>query len=126
MRRGADTALALHRFDQEGCGLRTDRLLDRFEIAMRHLVEAIQRRTETFEIFGRAGRRQCPQRAAVERAFEGDEAIALGMSLGGVVSARDLDGALHRFRTRITEEHEVRKTLFAEPRGKLVAVRALE
>src|ERR1700704_2374812 len=126
MRRGADTALALHRFDQDGCGLRTDRLLDRFEIAMRHLIEAVQWWTEALQIFGRAGRRQCPQRAAVERAFEGDDAVAVGMALGGVVSARDLDGALHRLRTGITEENEVRKTLFAEPRGKLVAVRALE
>jgi hypothetical protein len=62
----------------------------------------------------------------VERAFEGDEAIAFGVSLGGVIAARDLDRAFHRFGTGITEEHEIGKALFAQPRGKLVAVRALE
>ncbi len=93
---------------------------------MRHLVEAVQRRTEAFEIFCRAGRRQRPQRAAVERAFEGDEAIALGMSLGGMIAARDLDRAFHRFGAGITEEHEIGKALLAQPRGELVAVRALE
>ena len=50
VRRGRHPALALHRLDHDGRGLRTDRLLDRFEIAMRHLVEAVQRRPETFEI----------------------------------------------------------------------------
>ena len=41
---------------------------------------------QAFEIFGRAGRVQGRQRAAVERALEGDDAKALGMSLGGVVA----------------------------------------
>ena len=63
MRRGAHAALALHRLDQDARGVRTDRLLDRFEIAMRHLVEAVQRRPEAFEIFGGAGRGQRAQRA---------------------------------------------------------------
>ena len=74
----------------------------------------------------RAGRRQRPQRAAVKRAFEGDETVALGLSLGGVIAARDLDGAFHRFGAGIAEEHQIRKTLLAEPRGKPVAIRALE
>ena len=62
----------------------------------------------------------------MERAFEGDEAVALGMSLGGVIAARDLDGAFHRFGAGITEEHEIGKALLAQPRGKPVAIRALE
>ena len=93
---------------------------------MRDLVEAIQRRTETFQIFGRAGRRQRAQRAAVERALEGDDAIALGMALGGVIAARDLDRAFHRFGAGITEEHQIGKALLAQPCGELVAVRAPE
>ena len=48
---------------------------------MRDLVETVERRTETFEIFRRSRRRQRAERAAVERAFESDEAIALGMAL---------------------------------------------
>ena len=123
---GAHAALALHRLDQDAGGVRTDRLLDRFEIAMRHLVEAVQRRPETFEIFCRAGRGQRAQGAAVERALEGDEAIALGMALGGVIAARDLDRAFHRFGAGIAEEHQIRKALFAQPRRELVAVGRLE
>ena len=93
---------------------------------MRHLVEAVQRRAKAFEIFGRAGRRQRRQRAAVERAFEGDDAIALRMALGGVIVARDLDRAFHRLGAGIAEEHEVGKALLAQPRREPLAVRALE
>src|SRR5206468_2656335 len=92
--------------------------------AMRHLVETLQRRAKAFEIFGRAGRSQRAQRTAVERALEGDEAIALGMALGCVIAARDLDRAFHRLGAGITEEHEIGKALLAQPRGELVAVRA--
>ena len=60
---------------------------------MRHLVETVERRSKTFEIFCRAGRRQGAERASVKRAFEGDEAIALGVTFRGVITARDLDRA---------------------------------
>src|SRR6185312_17223457 len=78
VRRRAHAALALYRLDQDAGGVRADRLLHGFEVAMRHLIEAVHRRAETFEIFrgARGGERR--QRAAVERAFEGDDAIALG------------------------------------------------
>jgi hypothetical protein len=90
------------------------------------MVETVQRRTEAFQIFRRTGRRQRSQSAAVEGAFEGDEAIAFRMSLGGVIPARDLDGAFHRFGAGIAEEHEIGKALLAQPRRQLVAVRAPE
>ena len=93
---------------------------------MRDLVKAVERRAKTFEIFCRAGRGQRAERAAVECALEGDETIALGMTLGGVIAARDLDRAFHRFGAGITEEHEIGKALLAQPRGELVAVRAPE
>ena len=64
------------------------------------------------------------QRAAVERAFEGDDAIALGMALGGVIFARDLDRAFHRLGAGIGEEHEVGEALLAQPRREPLAVRA--
>ena len=93
---------------------------------MRHLVEAVHRRPKTFEIFGGAGRGERAQGAAVEGALEGDDAIALGMALGELIAAHDLDHAFHRFRAGIAEEHEVGKALLAKPRGKLLAIRALE
>ena len=126
MRRGAHAAFALQRLDQDARGLRTDRLLDGIEVAKRHLVETIHRRPKTFEIFRRAGRGQCRQRAAVKRAVEGDDAVTLGMALGGVIFARDLDRAFHRFGAGIGEEDEVGKALFAQPGREFLAVRALE
>ena len=126
LRRGAHAALALHRLDQDARGVRPDRLFHRFEIAVRHLVKTVQRRAKALEIFGGAGRGERAQGTAVERALEGDEPIALGMALGELIAAHDLDHAFHRFRAGIAEEHEVGKALLAEPRGKLLAVRALE
>ena len=65
----------------------------------------------------------------MERALEGDETIALGMALGGVIVARDLDRALHRFGAGMTEEHEIRKlcshsrAASLSPSGRLEQVR---
>ena len=126
MRCGAHAAFALQRLDQDARGVRADRLLDGFEIAEQHLVEAIHRRPETFEIFRRAGRGQRRQRAAVKRAVEGNDAVALGVAFGGVIFARDLDRAFHRFRAGVGEEHEISKALFAQPRRQPLAIRALE
>ena len=126
LRRRAHAALALHRLDQDARGVRPDRLFHRFEIAMRHLVETVHRRAKAFEIFGGAGGGERAQRAAMERALEGDDAIALGMALGEVIAAHDLDHAFHRFRAGIAEEHQVGKALLAQPRGELLAIRALE
>ena len=47
----AHAALALHRFEQDAGGLIADRRLDRSEIAERRLVEAVDLRAKSFEIF---------------------------------------------------------------------------
>ena len=47
------------------------------------------------------------QRAAVEGALEGDDAVALGMAVGEVVAPRRLDRAFQRLGARIGEEHLV-------------------
>ena len=126
LRRRAHAALALHRLDQDAGGVRADRLLDRFQIAMRHLVETVHRRAKAFEIFGGAGGGERAEGAAVKRALEGDEAIALGMALGELIAAHDLDHAFHRLGAGIAEEHHVGKALLAQPRCELLAIRALE
>src|SRR5581483_1958502 len=125
-RRATYTAFALDRLNQDAGSVRTDRLLHRLDVAMRHLVEAVHRRTEAIEVFGRAGRGERRQRAAVEGAFEGDDAVAFGMALGGMMLARHLDHAFHRLRAGIAEEDVVGKALLAQPGGELFAVGAPE
>jgi hypothetical protein len=43
----------------------------------------------------------------VERALEGDDPVALGMALGGVIFARHLDRAFHRLGAGVCKKHEV-------------------
>src|SRR3984893_18392208 len=62
----------------------------------------------------------------MKRAVESDDAITFGMTFGGVMLARDLDRAFHRFRTGIGEENEISKAVLAESCRQLLAVRALE
>jgi hypothetical protein len=126
VRRRAYAALALQRFDQDARGVRTDCASDGFEIAERHLIEAIQRRPKTLEIFGGPGRGQRRQRAPVKRAVEGDDAIALRVAFGGVMSARDLDRAFHRLGAGVREKHQVGKARFAQPCREPLAIRTLE
>ncbi len=57
-RRHSNAALAHDRFDQDRRRFRPDRALGRLEIAERHLIEAVDRRTEAFEIFLVAARRR--------------------------------------------------------------------
>src|ERR1700722_17910760 len=54
------------------------------------------------------------------------EPVALRVALGGVIFARDFNGAFHRLGAGIGEEHEIGKALFAQPCRQPLAVRALE
>ena len=80
MRHDPHAALAHDRLDHDGGGLRTDRFLGRLQIGERHLVEALDRRAEAFEIFFIPGRGDRRQRAPVECAFERDDAETLGLA----------------------------------------------
>src|SRR5262245_22294612 len=104
----AHPALAHDRLDQDGGGCRADRALRRLEIAERNLIEAFCNRAEAVQILLVAASSQCGERSSVERTLECDDAIALGVAGSGVVLARDLDAALHRFGTGIAKEHELR------------------
>ena len=123
MRHHAHAALAHDRLDQDAGGLRPDRFLDRLEIGERHLVEAVDRRAEAFEIFLVAGRGDRRQRAAVEGAFEGDDAVALGLAVGELIFARHLDRAFDRLGAGVLEEHGVGKGRLAQPVGQPLAFR---
>ena len=50
----------------------------------------------------------------MERAFEGDDAEALGVTVHKVIAARRLDRAFQRFRTGIGKEDTVGETVFDE------------
>ena len=112
----AHAALAHDRLDQDRGGLGADRALGRFEIAKRHLVEAVDHRAEAVEIFLLAAGGERRQRAAVKGALEGDDAVALGRAVRGVIFARDLDRAFHRLGAGIAEEHHVGEARLAQPR----------
>ena len=62
------------------------------------------------------------KRPAVEAAFEGDDAVALGMAVRRLVLADDLDDAFHRLGAGIGEEHQVGKAQRAEPVGEPLAL----
>ncbi|OIQ71037.1 hypothetical protein GALL_473500 [mine drainage metagenome] len=62
----------------------------------------------------------------MERALEGDDPVALGVTLGGVIFTRDLDRAFHRLGTGICEKHKVGKARLAQARSEPLAIRTLE
>ena len=73
----------------------------------RNLVEAVDLRTETFEIFLLAARGDGGERAAVKRAFERQDPIALGMAVDPLAPARHLDRGLVGLGAGIGEENEI-------------------
>ena len=114
-----DADLALHRFDQDARGLGPGRTHDRVEIAIGHLIEAIDLRAEAFEIFRRAAGRDRGQRPAVEGAFEGDQPVPLGRAAHIVEAPGHLDRALDPFGARIAEEGAVGKARLHQPAREL-------
>ncbi len=126
VRRHPHAPLALDGLDQDGGGGRADHALDRRDVAERHLVEALDHRSEAVEIFLLAAGRERRQRAAMERALEGDDADALGGAVDRVEFARGLDRALHRLGARIREEHVVGEALRAQPLRQPLAFRDAE
>ncbi len=114
-------ALALDRFDEDRPGAGPDRRLDGVEVAERNLVEAVDLRAEAFDIFGLPARRDRRQRPAMEGAFEGQHAVALGMAPGRLALARHLDRRLVGLGARIGEEHEVGEGRLGEAGGEPLA-----
>ncbi|CDX33909.1 hypothetical protein MPLA_1690011 [Mesorhizobium sp. ORS 3359] len=114
-RHRANAALALHGLDQDGRGLRRDRLFRGIDVVKCNLVEAFDLGPEALEIFVLAAGGDRRQRAAVERAFEGDDAKTLWMALDELIAPGRLDGAFQRLGARIGEEHLVGKGGIDQP-----------
>src|SRR5690606_21175319 len=114
----ADAALPLHRLDEDRRRLGSDRLLDRFDVAEGHLVEAVRLRPETFQVLRLPAGRDGRQGAAVEGAFEGDGAEALGVSADVVMTPRGLDRAFQRLGAGIGEEYLVGEAVRHKTLGK--------
>ena len=81
------------------------------------MVEALDRRTEAFEVLRVATGRDGRQRAAVEGAAEGDDAPPLRIAGDIVIAARGLDRGFARFGAGIAEEHLVGERHADEPLG---------
>src|SRR6187397_2261345 len=120
------TTFALDRFDKNCSRRRPDRALDRFKVTKRDLVEAVDRRSEAFQIFLVTGCGDCSQSAPMEGAFKCDDAIPLGLAGGRLILALHLDRALDRLSAGILEEHGVGKADRAQPIGELFAFRDAE
>ena len=59
----------------------------------------------------------------MERCIERDQRVTLRIAVGEVIAPRGLDRALDRFRTRIGEEHGVRKRVVDEALREVLALR---
>ena len=113
----AHAPLAHDRLDQDSGGPLTGRRFDGGNVEGGDLVEAVGRRTETFEMLRLRACRDGGERPAVEGAFEGDEPVALGRAGLEVIAAGGLDRALDRFGTRIGKKRHVGEGRGAEPLG---------
>ncbi len=102
-------ALALDRLDHDRRRRRRDRRRNGLDVVERNLVEAVGHRRHAFGIFGAAGGAKRGQRAAVEGAGEGDDAVLLGMAADEVIAAHGLDGALDSLGAGVAEEDLVGK-----------------
>ena len=113
----AHAALAHDRLDQDSGRFIADRRLDGVDVERSHLVEAVDRRSEAFEMLGLAAGSDRGERPAMEGAVEGDEPVALGRAMLEVIAARCLDRAFDRLGAGIGEEHHVGEGCGGEPRG---------
>ena len=104
-RGGAHAALALHRLHQDGGGLRPDLGAQLVQVLERHVVEAFDVGRVALQVFRVAGGGEAGQRAAVERAVAGDDAVAPGIAEIVVILAHQLEAALDRLDPGIAEEH---------------------
>ena len=81
------------------------------DIERGHLVEAVDRRAEAFEMLCLAACGDGGERPAMEGAVEGDKPVALGRAMREMIAPRGLDRAFDGLGTGIGEEHPCRRRL---------------
>src|SRR5215208_1937557 len=104
LRRHVDAAFALDRLDEDGCRLRTYKLLRGLEVAERRVDEATQHRAEALLQGGLSCRAQAAVGAAVEGLGEGQGLVFLRAVVGISVLAGELDRSLHALGAGVAEE----------------------
>ena len=92
----------------------------------RDLVEAVDLGAEAFDVLRLAAGGDRRQRAAVEGALEGEDAVFLRMAVDRVAPARHLDRRLVGLGPRIGEEDEIGEGRVGEPPRQPLAVGDLE
>ena len=116
---GGHAALALHRLQQDRGGLIVDGGLERVQVVVRHLRDALgQQRAVRRLVVVVAGGRDGRQRAAVEGVIRGDDLVAVH-ALRVEVLAGQLHGALVGLRAGVGEEDAVGKRVRTQQRGQL-------
>ena len=122
VRNHPNAALALNRLDQDCGRLRRDRGLDGGKVRYRNLIEAFDLGAEALKIFLLTARGDGGEGAPVEGALEGQDAIALGVTVNPLASPRHLDRRLIRLGPGIGEEDKVGESGVDEAPGKSLAL----
>ena len=102
---------------------RADPVLDRGHVIDAHLVETVDLGPEAIDIFLLSAGRDGGERAPMEGALEGEDAVAFLVAAMGVEFARHLDGAFIGFRARIHEEYLVGEARRDEALGEALSAR---
>ena len=107
--RGQHAALALHRLDNHGTGLRADGRFERGGIVIGHMGDGRRQRGEILAVFGLTAHRHGKQGAAVEAVDASDDfALALAEMVARVF-ARQLQRRFVGFGARVAEKRLVGK-----------------
>jgi hypothetical protein len=114
-RQRPDAAFALHRLDQDAGSGFVDGCFQCLMVAESNLLETRHARLKSLKIFLVTGCGKRCKGAAMEGAFKGDDGVALGTAVGGVILPGHLDGAFKCLGARVAEEHGVGKSQFDQP-----------
>src|SRR5262249_3187896 len=113
----AHAALTHDRLDHDASGLLSNGVLHSADVAGGDMVEALDRRPAAFKMLWLAPGSDGGEGSPVKRALEGHEAVALGLSLFEVITARHLHRAFNCLGAGIGEERVVGEGYLTESVG---------